>query len=79
MIPKSLIEVVLKQYHDHAMGGHRSRDRLFDTLKTRFYWQSMYSDIKNYVNSCELCLKIKKRAPIQHGLLRSIETKNRLN
>ena len=35
----------------------------------------MFKDINEYVNSCELCLKIKTRAPIHNGLLRPIETK----
>ena len=33
------------------------------------------SDVKDYINSCELCLKIKTRAPIKNGILRPIETK----
>ena len=35
----------------------------------------MYKDVKNYVNSCELCLKIKSRAPVSNGLLKPIVTK----
>ena len=57
------------------MGGHKSRDRLYETLRTRFYWHGIYTDVKNYVNSCELCLKIKTRKPVSNGLLRPIETK----
>ena len=57
------------------MGGHRSRDRLYETLRTRFFWPGMFTDVKDHVNPCELCLKIKTRAPIRNGLLRPIETK----
>ena len=55
MLPKQLVEHVLKQYHDHALGCHRSRDRLYETLQERFFWPMMFKDIKEYVNSCELC------------------------
>ena len=75
LLPKQLVEHVLEQYHDHALGCHRSRDRLYETLRKRFFWPMMFKDIKEYVNSCELCLKIKTRAPIHNGLLRPIETK----
>jgi hypothetical protein len=75
LLPKQLVNHVLQQYHNHALGGHRARDRLYETLRTRFFWISMYKDVKNYVNSCELCLKIKTRAPVSNGLLKPIVTK----
>ena len=75
ILPQELVNQVLQQYHDHAIGGHRLRDRLYETLRARFFWVGMYTDVKNYVNSCELCLKVKTRAPVSNGLLRPIETK----
>jgi hypothetical protein len=55
MLPKQLVEHDLEQYHDHALGCHRSRDRLYETLQERFFWPMMFKEIKEYVNSCELC------------------------
>ena len=75
LVPQSLIKQILESYHDHALGGHRSRDRLYETLKKRFYWSGMYTDIKNYIKACELCLKIKTPQPLKHGLLSPIATK----
>ena len=75
MIPKQLVEHVLEKYHDHVLGCHRSRDRFYETLRNGFFWPMTLKDIKEYVNSCELSLKIKTRAPIHNGLLRPIETK----
>ena len=49
-----------------------ARDRLYYILKTRFYWKKMISDITEFINSCELCLKIKSRANLRHGKLRPI-------
>ncbi len=41
MIPESVKQMILTQYHSHALGGHMARDRLNDILKTRFYWRGM--------------------------------------
>jgi transposase InsO family protein len=49
-----------------------ARDRLYNILKTRFYWKNMVSDITEFINSCELCLKIKSRVNLRHGKLRPI-------
>ena len=32
-------------------------------------------DVNNYVNACQLCLKVKTRQPLQNRLLRPIITK----
>ena len=74
VLPRSLIDLVLNQYHNHAISGHRSRDRLYETLKTRFFWPGMYTDTCKFVKSCELCLKIKTTTPKQNGLLQPITT-----
>ena len=74
LLPKQLVEHVLEQYHDHALGCHRSRDRLYETLRKRFFWPMMFKDIKEYVNSCELCLKIKTRAPIHNGTIKEYDS-----
>jgi transposase InsO family protein len=72
MIPESVKQMILAQYHSHALGGHMARDRLNDILKTRFYWRGMTNDVKNFINQCELCLKIKSTANLRHGRLRPI-------
>jgi transposase InsO family protein len=72
MIPVPLQETVLEYYHEHATAVHISRDRLWGFLKTRFYWPSMYTQIKAHIKSCLICAQTKTRAPIQHGLLQPI-------
>jgi hypothetical protein len=72
MIPSSLEETVLNYYHQHASSVQMSRDRLWNLLKTRFYWPSMYTNVKVYLQNCLICAQIKTRAPKHHGLLQPI-------
>ena len=72
MIPSSLEETVLNYYHQHATSVHMSRDRLWSLLKTRFYWPSMYTNVKVHLQNCLICAQIKTRAPKHHGLLQPI-------
>ena len=50
-----------------------ARDRLLDILKSRFYWHGMSADVKDFINKCDLCQKIKSQANLRHGRLRPIQ------
>jgi transposase InsO family protein len=73
LIPESVVKTILTQYHSHALGGHMARDRLLDILKSRFYWHGMSADVKDFINKCDLCQKIKSQANLRHGRLRPIQ------
>lgn len=72
MVPHDLREPVLKHYHTHILSVHLARDRLYELLRSRFYWNGMYKYVQEYVRNCELCQKIKTRAPINAGKLQPI-------
>ena len=72
VVPETVKRKVLDQYHSHELGCHMARDRLYNILRTRFYWKNMVSDITEFINSCDLCLKIKSRVNLRHGKLRPI-------
>ena len=72
MAPQNMRSQILKQYHTHNISVHMATDRLTDLLKSRFYWTGMDQDIKQFVKTCDLCQRIKTKAPIRNGLLRPI-------
>ena len=51
-------------------GGHFGSDRTQQKIAERFYWKSMWNDIKEYVRTCSVCQTtndakfIKKAAPL---------------
>jgi hypothetical protein len=69
VVPEHLVEVILKSYHCDKPLSHIGRDKLYALLKTRFYWPSMYDDIKRWVKACLNCAKVKPHQPKLNGLL----------
>ena len=47
---------IMKIYHDTpANGAHFGRDKTIQKIKTRYYWDTMRSDITHYIKSCFRC------------------------
>ena len=66
-IPETLRHELLVAYHDN--NGHIGRDRLYDTLKNKYYFREMYISVHEYVSTCVECQKTKtsphrKKAPL---------------
>ena len=52
VIPHSMREALLAQYHNHALSGaDTARDKMSFLFKSRFYWYGMFRDIKPYIAS----------------------------
>ncbi len=52
-LPKRAGESVLLQYHDN--NGHLGIQRCFDTIRRKYYWHGMFTDIVHYINHCTTC------------------------
>ena len=60
-IPRCLRDELLKSYHDCiAGGGHQGFERTYASLRNKYYWPSMYEDIRQYVRTCEVCQQSKR-------------------
>ena len=47
---------ILKIYHDTpANGTHSGRDKTIKIIRARYFWDTMNSNISNYIKSCFLC------------------------
>jgi len=55
VVPKQLIPLVLKQHHDSTFAGHRGPETTIESIKSRFYWNFMPTDVKTYCNTCYKC------------------------
>ena len=68
VLPRTLVNRVLKVAHDEA--GHFATERTLAAVRARFYWGSMFNDVRNWCQSCSLCQGrenpgAKPRAPLQ--------------
>ena len=59
IVPKSERVSLLKSVHDSVTAGHLGYNKTLDRLTPHFYWFKMKDDVKEYVQSCELCQTIK--------------------
>lgn len=69
--PECMTKFVLKMCHDEHR--HFGRDKTLESVKSRFYWPSMYSDVKVYVQSCVQCQQGRVERKPTYGVLQSIE------
>ena len=68
VVPTEMVKDLLYQYHD--VNGHPGADRLLHAVRDKYYFVNMYSTIRKYVKSCDICQRTKrhahfKRAPLQ--------------
>lgn len=53
------INEILRVYHRSILGGHRGVERMLNTIRKFFTWPTMTTDVKKYIQKCEICEKSK--------------------
>jgi hypothetical protein len=59
VIPKELVETVLKCYHELPFTAHQGIARTIAAIKRKYWWESLNKDVRDYINACEACAKRK--------------------
>ncbi|KAL1447768.1 hypothetical protein WDU94_013913 [Cyamophila willieti] len=59
LVPVALILAVIHYFHDNPLASHPGEAVTFDLISKHHYWNSMKTDIKNYVRTCEVCARNK--------------------
>ena len=55
VIPKSLQKEILYACHEDLFSGHTGLKKTYERLRNRFYWENMYKDTLEHVQSCLDC------------------------
>lgn len=72
VVPQGLRSDTLKACHDDALSGHFGFSRTYDNVRRRYYWRTMFKDVKEWVDGCKDCQERKTpRLPLA-GKLQSI-------
>eukprot|EP00052_Salpingoeca_macrocollata_P029090 m.289891 g.289891 ORF g.289891 m.289891 type:complete len:684 (+) comp22945_c3_seq3:97-2148(+) len=50
---------ILSLHHDNIECGHKGRDKTKEFITRNFYWADLDQDVKDYVNSCDVCQRTK--------------------
>ena len=59
VIPRELVETVLKCYHELPFTAHQGIARTIAAIRRKYWWESMNKDVTEYINACEACAKRK--------------------
>ena len=70
-IPKKYRYLLLQHYHDRL--GHYATERMFLTLFAIAYWENMYFDIRDYTQTCDICLRSKRNYKFKPKPLHCLE------
>jgi len=68
----SVKEELLKCHHDDLLARHFDTDKISELLDCKYYWKSMIKDIKEYVNTCDICQRMKMKCYLSYDELRSL-------
>jgi hypothetical protein len=63
---KDLKRDIISAFHDSPIAGHPGQQRTLELVSRRYYWPGMRAQIFHYVETCEICQRIKrpKHSPI---------------
>uniref|UniRef100_T1ITN2 RNA-directed DNA polymerase n=1 Tax=Strigamia maritima TaxID=126957 RepID=T1ITN2_STRMM len=79
VVPNHMKKEILYEMHDALSGAHIGVAKTWNRIKTRFIWPKIYSDVRNYVLSCEECAKVKTDTTKTKGLLQPWTTIKKLS
>ena len=57
VIQKHEVESILYLLHNHPIGAHLGTDKMFEKIRSRYFWPQIYQHIKHYVQTCDSCQK----------------------
>ena len=74
-IPRSgdLRQLVLDEAHTSRYSVHPGSDKMYQDLKTLYWWPNMKAEIATYVSKCLTCAKVKIEYQKPSGLLQQPE------
>ncbi|MBW0547063.1 hypothetical protein O181_086778 [Austropuccinia psidii MF-1] len=67
VVDRSLINLVLKEFHDSPFSGHPFEDRTREKVKTCIWWPMWQKDVSQYCKTCDRCLKENKSTGNRFG------------
>ena len=78
VVPESLKTEVLQLTHDNRIGGHYGRDKTVAKTRSSFFWFGLRRDVILHVETCDICLRNKKRTRIPRSELGDYQAGYRL-
>ncbi|MBW0461802.1 hypothetical protein O181_001517 [Austropuccinia psidii MF-1] len=77
VVDRSLINFVLKEFHDSPFSGNLSEDRTIEKMKTCIWWPMWRKDFSEYCKNCDRCQKANKSTGKRLGHMRKMQEPSR--
>ena len=55
VVPSCLRSILLKESHNGKFAGHFAEQKIYATLRERYWWRGMRNDVRCYCRSCLVC------------------------
>ena len=68
---------VMQSRHDGLTAGHFGFRKTLDLIARDYQWPNMHNDVKNFIDSCEICARVKHSRKQPFGLLQPVQTPQR--
>ena len=66
----SVREKLLKHHHDDLLARHFDADKINELLNCKYYWKSMIKNVKEYIDTCNICQRVKIKCYLSYDELR---------
>ncbi len=66
----SIREKLLKHHHDDLLARHFDADKISELLNCKYYWKSMIKNVKKYIDTYDICQRIKMKHHLSYDELR---------
>ena len=63
---------ILTEAHSGSFSMHPGSTKMYQDLKTTYWWSGMKRDVSKFVTKCLVCKKVKAEHQVPSGLLQSI-------
>ena len=50
---------IIHGYHDAPAGGHLVHEKTFAAVSRDFFWPHIYTWVRNWIRTCEICQRVK--------------------
>ncbi len=68
----SVREKLLKRHYNDLLARHFDADKINELLNCKYYWKSMIKDVKKYINTCDICQRMKMKCHLSYDELKSL-------
>ena len=66
VVPIQFRDDVLREFHDNS--NHNSVDKIYTSMRLKYFWPFLYRSIKTYVKLCTVCQASKHGHPLKAPL-----------